>query len=155
MTTDWRGKPFYFEDFRVGDSHDTVSYTVGKDEIIAYASKWDPQPWHVDEDAAAASMFGGLTACSAHIFAIFCLVSPQWRNGAVQQPLASLGFDELRMLKPVYAGDTLTCISTVEVARASSSKADRGIVASRCVLHNQHGEPVFSLLASFLIARRG
>lgn len=152
MANNWQGKKFYFEDYRVGDSYPTDSHRVGKEEIIAFARQWDPQPWHTDEEAARASVFGGLTACSAHIFSIFSMISPRWSNGAIQQPIASLGFDQLRMLKPVYAGDTLHCVSNVETARRSSSKPDRGIVASRVDMHNQHGEVVFSVLATFMIA---
>jgi len=148
-------KAFYFEDYKVGDQYKTISHTVDKEEIIEFASKWDPQPWHTDEAAAKASIFGGLTACSAHIFSIFCITSQQWEIGVEQQALASLGFDEMRMHRPVFAGDTLHCVNTIEMARASKSKEDRGVVATRGELVNQDGEVVFSILASFLMKRRG
>ena len=154
MESDLSGQPFWFENYRVGDSYRTLCHTVSATEIIEFAGKWDPQPWHTDEAAASASIFGGLTACSAHVFSIFSLISPKWENGALQQPLASLGFDEMRMIKPVYAGDTLQCTSTVELARPSRSKPDRGVVASRIEMRNLHGDVVFSVLATFLIATR-
>lgn len=145
---------FYFEDYRVGDEYKTVTYTVGKEEIIEFAKKWDPQPFHIDETAAAASIFGGLTACSAHIFALYCITSQQWQLGVEQQALASLGFDEMRMHMPVYAGDTLYCNNKVEMVRASKSKPDRGIVATRCELVNQREEVVYSILSTYLMKRR-
>ena len=148
-----RGKPFYFDDYVVGDVQRGMSYTVDKQEVIDFATKWDPQLWHIDEEAAKASFFGGLTACSAHIFSIFCISSQQWESGVVQQAIASLGFDEMRMHKPVYAGDTLHCTSMAELARLSKSKNDRGIIACRCELVNQKGECVFSILSSYLMAR--
>lgn len=152
MDQDWAGQPFYFENYQVGDCYPTVSHQVSKEAVIAFARQWDPQPWHIDEAAARDSLFGGLTACSAHVFSIFSSISPQWRNGAIQQPLASLGFDQMRMLRPVYAGDTVHCVSTIESARRSSSKPDRGIVSSRVDMYNQSGEHLFSILATFIIA---
>lgn len=148
------GNAVYFEDCAVGDQHRSITMTVDKSEIIEFATKWDPQPWHIDEALAEQSMFGGLTACSAHIFSLFCVVSPQWESGETQQVLASLGFDEMRMLKPLYAGDSIYCLNTLELARVSRSKSDRGIVAARCELINQNDEVVFSILSTFLMAKK-
>ena len=114
---------------------------------------WDPQPWHIDEDIARASHFSGLTACSAHIFSVFCITTQRWQSGVVQQAIAGLGFDEMRMHKPVYAGDTLRCVSIVGAARVSQSKPDRGIVTYHTQLLNQNNEVVFSIKASTLMAR--
>jgi len=146
-------KPFYLDDHVVGATVQCGSYEVTAEEIIEFAGKWDPQPWHVDEEAAKASFFGGLTACSAHIFSIYCITSPQWRNGAVQQAMASLGFDELRMLKPVYAGDRLRCVTTFDTVRVSRSKPDRGIVVYASELINQDDEVVFTAKCTTLMAR--
>jgi len=147
-------QPFYFDDYVVGDHHRAMSYQLEKQEVIDFAKKWDPQPWHIDEEAAKAAIFGGLTACSAQLFSIACITSQQWESGVVQQAVASLGFDEMRMHKPVYAGDIVQCTSTVELARISKSNSDRGVVACRCELSNQHGERVYSMLSSFLVARK-
>jgi acyl dehydratase len=148
-----QGTPYYFDDHVVGAEHTAGSYTLTAQEIIEFARKWDPQPWHIDETAAKASHFGGLTACSAHIFAIFCITSQRWESGVVQQAIAGLGFDEMRMHKPVYAGDTLCCISIIDTARVSQSKPDRGIVTYHTHLVNQANERVFSIKASTLMAR--
>lgn len=144
---------WYFDAHVVGEKVECGSYELCPNEMIEFARKWDPQPWHIDEDAAKASFFGGLTACSAHIFSIYCIASVQLQNGAVPQALASLGFDDMRMLKPVYAGDTLRCVTTVDSARVSNSKPDRGIVVYASDLINQHGETVFSCKCSTLMAR--
>tara|TARA_R110002073_G_scaffold3509_7_gene23291 strand:- start:10732 stop:11220 length:489 start_codon:yes stop_codon:yes gene_type:complete len=148
-----QGKPFFFDDHIVGAEHAAGSYTVTAQEIIEFALKWDPQPWHTDETVARASHFGGLTACSAHIFSIFCITSQRWQSGVVQQAIAGLGFDEMRMHSPVYAGDTLRCISIIDTARVSRSKPDRGIVIYHTHLVNQHDVRVFSIKASSLMAR--
>lgn len=147
-------RKFYFEDHVQGDTIECGTYTLTAPEIIAFARQWDPQPWHVDEEAAKASFFGGLTACSAHIFAVYSCITPEWQNGAVQQAIASLGFDEMRMLKPVYAGDRLRCLTRIDTVRASRSKPDRGIVVYATELRNQHDEVVFTIKCSTLMARR-
>jgi acyl dehydratase len=147
------GDPFYFDDCVVGEAHAADSRTITAREIIEFASLWDPQPWHTDEEVAKASIFGGLTACSAHIFSIFCITSQRWQSGVVQQAIAGLGFDEMRMHKPVYAGDTLRCVSIVHAARVSKSKPDRGIVTYQTQLINQDEETVFSIKASTLMTR--
>ena len=146
-------KKYFLEDHIEGDVIQCGTYEVTKAEVIEFAQTWDPQPWHIDEEAAKASFFGGLTACSAHIFSMYCVTSPRWQNGAVQQAVASLGFDEMRMLKPVYVGDRLRCETVVESARVSRSKPDRGIVVYASTLLNQQGEPVFSIKCSTLMAR--
>jgi acyl dehydratase len=148
-----QGKPFYFDDCVIGAEHAAASHEVTAAAIIQFATTWDPQPWHIDEEIARASHFGGLTACSAHIFSIFCITSQRWQSGVVQQAIAGLGFDEMRMHKPVYAGDTLRCVSVVDAARASRSKPDRGIVIYHTQLINQDNEVVFSIKASTMMAR--
>jgi acyl dehydratase len=153
MSSDLQGKPFYFDDLIVGAEHAAASHVVTAQAIIEFAQIWDPQPWHIDEAYARASIFGGLTACSAHIFSIFCITSQRWQSGVVQQAIAGLGFDEMRMHKPVYANDTLRCVSIVDAARLSRSKPDRGIVTYHTHLLNQHDERVFSIKASTLMAR--
>jgi acyl dehydratase len=153
VSPDLQGKPFYFDDCVVGAEHAAASHTVTAQDIISFARTWDPQPWHIDEEFARASHFGGLTACSAHIFSIFCITSQRWQSGVVQQAIAGLGFDEMRMHQPVYAGDTLRCVSRVDAARASASKPDRGIVIYHTQLINQNNAVVFSIKASTLMAR--
>lgn len=146
-------QPMFLDDHQVGESIKCGSYEVTAQEVIAFACKWDPQPWHVDEEAAKASVFGGLTACSAHIFSIYCITSPQWQNGKIQQAIASLGFDGLRMRQPVFAGETVRCITTINSVRVSASKPDRGIVVYGSDLLNERDEVVFSVECATLMAR--
>jgi len=153
MSQGLQGKPFYFDDCVVGAEHHGASHTVSAREIIEFARMWDPQPWHIDEDSARTSHFGALTACSAHIFSIFCITSQRWQSGAVQQAIAGLGFDEMRMHQPVFAGDVLRCVSIVDAVRASQTKPDRGIVVYHTQLLNQNNEVVFSIKASTMMAR--
>lgn len=147
------GQPFYYDDYVVGDEHPCASYVVERDEVIAFASKWDPQPWHLDEQAAKESWFGGLTACSAHIFSIFCITSQQWQSGVRQMAIAGLGFDQMRMHKPVYVGDTLHCVSEVVEKRESKSNPAGGICTCLGKLVNQDGEVVFSVRASTMMMK--
>lgn len=144
----------YFDDLVLGEEHAAGTYEVTRDAIVDFATEWDPQPFHVDEEAAKASLFGGLTACSAHIFAIFCITSQRWQSGVVQMAVAGLGFDEMRMHRPVFAGDTLSCFSIVHALRDSGSRPECGIVTYRTELRNQSGETVFSVLATSMMARR-
>ena len=144
----------YFDDLVLGEEHPAGTYAVTREAIVAFASEWDPQPFHVDEAAAEASIFGGLTACSAHIFAIFCITSQRWQSGVVQMAVAGLGFDEMRMHRPVFAGDVLSCYSIVHALRDSGSRPECGIVTYRTELRNQAGETVFSILATSMMARR-
>lgn len=145
---------YYFEDFKVGDQHPSISYSVDKEEVIDFAKKWDPQPWHIDEQAAAESIFGGLTACSAHIFSIFCITSQNWLESGKQHVVASLGFDKLRTLKPVYVGDTIHCVSTVKDTRVSDSRPGVGIIVCQCELFNQQSDTVFSTESAFLMSMK-
>lgn len=153
MTVGGSGQPFFFDDCVVGEEHLAGSYEVTAASIIEFATEWDPQPFHIDEAAARDSIFGGLTACSAHIFSIFCITSQRWQSGAVQQALAGLGFDEMRMQQPVFAGDVLQCKTVVAAARKSNRHPDRGIVSYDTRLENQHGVVVFSVRAATMLAR--
>ena len=146
-------KLYYFEDFSEGDVQKSITFTVEKQQAIEFAKTWDPQPFHIDETAAAASHFGGLTCCSAQIFSIYCTLAQSWEDGGVQQAIASLGFDEMRMRKPVYAGDHLRCVTEVEDKRESKSNAAGGICVCRVELINQHDEVVFSIKASTMMMK--
>jgi len=143
----------YFEDFEVdGEQRFDGEYVLSSEEIIEVGRRWDPQPWHVDEEAARATPFGGLVAASAHLFAItswFATRMPK-RTAAI----AALGFDELRIHAPARAGDRLRATARCTSKRESRTKADRGIVVSRMELSNQNGDLVLSMSTTFLVARR-
>lgn len=142
----------WFEDVELGVTQRLGDYEVTREEIVEYASKWDPQPFHLDDEAAAESIFGGLTACFAHVFAILSrLVTLQERKLAV---LAGLGFEESRMLRPARPGDRLHVEQEHLSKRESRSKPDRGIVETRFTVVNQRGEAVLVNRGLVMVARR-
>src|SRR5262249_27400094 len=142
----------YFEETEVGAISTAGPYLVTRDEIIQFATRYDPTPRHIDEEVAARSMFGGLTASGAHTFAILILLTS--RLQPKQLTLAGLGWDELRLPNAVRPGDELDLEVRVLEKRESKSKPDRGILRRRVLLRNQKRETVLDCFASVLIARR-
>jgi acyl dehydratase len=143
----------YFEDFEVGSAERFEGeYVLSRDEIVEVGRRWDPQPFHVDEEAARSSIFGGLVAASAHLFAVSSWMATRmpYRTAA----LAALGFDEVRMQNPARVGDRLSATATCIEKRLSRSKPDRGIVRSLMQIRNQRDEVVMSLQSTFLVACR-
>ena len=142
----------YFEDAEIGTSCTVGAYLVTKNEIIQFAKQYDPMPRHIDEEAAARSVFGGLTASSAHTFSIFILLTTRLQPRLYV--LAAMGWDELRLPNAVRPGDELDLETTVLEMRESKSKSDRGIVRSRVLLRNQRRETVLECIGTVLVARR-
>jgi acyl dehydratase len=143
----------YFDDFRPGDVIELGSRTVTRDEIIAFAREFDPQPFHLDEDAARRSVYGGLLASGWHTAAMAMrLLDDAVVNDTVS--MGSPGVDELRWPRPVRPGDTLSARFTVLECRPSRSKPDRGIVRSLVEVRNQHGEIVMTSRSLGLFGRR-
>ena len=143
----------FFEDFHPGDVTDTGSVTVTREEIVAFARQFDPQPFHVDEDAARRSPFGGLIASGWHT-ASLCMRLVVALLGPDSGSLGSPGVDELRWLKPVRPGDELSVSAEVLEAIPSRSKPDRGMVKFRYTMRNQNGEEVMTMIALGLVLRR-
>jgi acyl dehydratase len=141
----------YFEDFEVGAVWHIGEHVVSRDEIIAFASRWDPQPFHIDEPAADASIFRGLTASSCHTYSISALIMHQ--NEYEIAAVAMLGA-ELRFPNPVRPGDRLTQTSECLETRLSRSHPHLGIVKTRTTLNNQSERPVLAIDSSFLVERR-
>lgn len=142
----------YFEDFKPGDSATFGKYVMEKDEMIEYAKKWDPQPFHIDEEKAADSVYKGLTASGAHIFAISYLLIMQ-REIKVKV-IGMLGIKEMKFEHPARPGDILTMTHECVDKRESKSKKDRGIVQNKIILKNQKGEIVLTFLDTVMIAKR-
>ncbi|HXJ82596.1 MAG TPA: MaoC family dehydratase [Candidatus Methylomirabilis sp.] len=143
----------YFEDVRVGETATLGSHTITGEDIIAFAKKYDPQPFHTDPDAARATIFGGLIASGWHTCAIMMRLSAEaaQRTGAVTT--GSPGVDSCRWLKPVRPGDTLTGRTEVLEAWPSRTKPI-GFVRSRIEMRNQQGEMVVSLVGLTMFRRR-
>jgi acyl dehydratase len=144
---------WYFEDFEVGKTIEIGSRSVTEEEIIAFAKQFDPQPFHVDKAAAEKSIYGGIIASGWHTCGmIMRLMVDEFLLEAAS--LGSPGVDEVRWLKPVRGGDTLTVTSTVLEARPSTSKSDRGMVVTLWRASNQHGELVATIKGMSLFGRR-
>jgi acyl dehydratase len=143
----------YFEDYVEGDVHSFGSIAVETDEIIEFAKRYDPQSFHTDPEAAKQTPFGGLIASGWHTTGLMMRLFADHYLTHVAS-LASPGVDELRWLKPVRPGDTLSVRVTVLKATPSRSKTDRGAVTSFIEVFNQAGEAVMTLRAVNMIARR-
>jgi acyl dehydratase len=143
----------YFEDFQVGEVHETRSYQVSREEIVAFARQFDPQPFHVDDEAARTSIFGGIVASGWHTASICHRLIVEDTLGKAAS-LGSPGVDELRWLRPVRPGDTLTARVEVLSLTPSRSKPDRGAIKFRFEVRNQNGEQVMTEIANALFGRR-
>ena len=143
----------YFEDFEPNQVFELGTHTVSEEEIVEFARRWDPQPFHVDPAAARDTVFGGLIASGGHTVAI-------WVRLYVESVLlggggrGSPGIDELRWHAPVRPGDNLRARLIVLDATPSSRQPGRGTVRSRAEMVNQEGATVMSMLHYAHFARR-
>jgi len=143
----------WFEDYVPGTTSELGSLRVDEAEVIDFAQRYDPQPFHVDREAATSGPFGGLIASGWHTCALMMRLLVEQYLSPVSS-LGSPGVDELRWLRPVRPGDELVLRTTVEDARLSASKPDRGIVRTRVELVDQEGREVLRLLATNLVLAR-
>ena len=143
----------YWEDIKEGEVVELGSRTLDKDRMVAFAHEFDPQPFHTDEKAAEASIWGGLIASGWLTGSVLMRI---FYDGFLKDTasMGSPGIDELRWLKPVRPGDTLTVRLTVLETAVSRSKPDRGIVRSLMEVLNQHGEIVMTTRGVNFFRRR-
>lgn len=134
----------YFEDYVVGDVHEFGGVQVEEDEMIAFARRFDPQPFHIDPVAAKESVFGGLIASGWYTASLIMRVLVDNYVSRVAS-LGSPGVDELRWLKPVRAGDTLSVRITVLETQRSRSKPDQGFVRTFVEVLNQNEDLVMTI----------
>ena len=143
----------YLEDFSVGQQFDSRSITVTAAEIKAFASQFDPQPFHLDEQAASKTFFGGLVASGWHTAALTMrlIVDSELKiaGGSI-----GAGADELKWPRPVRPGDTLHAVSEVLEVRPSKSRPDQGIIKMRTQTFNQDGQLVMNFVANMIVPRR-
>ena len=144
----------YFEDLEVGKERDFGTYEVTRDEVIEFAGKYDPQPFHLSDEEAAKTHFGRLAASGWHTAAMVMSVIARKVVGEKQAGLGSPGIDELRWLKPVYPGDTLHVRGEIIEKTPSRSKADIGSFRTRTTVTNQDDVPVMTFQSIVLIRRR-
>ena len=144
----------YLDDLKVGDTTCFGSYEVTREEVIEFARKYDPQPFHLSDEAAAKTHFGRLAASGWHTCAMAMGVIARHVVETEQAGLGSPGVDELRWLKPVYPGDTLSVSSEIVDVRPSRSKPDIGSFRSATTVTNQDGIPVLTFTSIVLMRRR-
>jgi acyl dehydratase len=146
-------RKYYFEDFSPGDVWEMEGPAISKEEIVDFASRYDPQYFHTDEDAAQHSPYGGLIASGWHTVSLCMrMVCDRYLLDAVSH--GSPGVSQIRWLRPVRPGDSLKLKMTVLEAKISRSKPDRGSVTHRWEVFNQDGEMVMSLEGVGILARR-
>ncbi len=142
----------YFDDYEVGKTEVARSYIANREEMINCAKKWDPQPFHVDEEAAKASIYGGITAPSIYTMAIADWLGHQFEYKMMS--LGLLGYDRMEFPTPVRPGDKLILSSTAIEKRESQTKPDRGVIRFNAVVSNQKDEPVLKFEAKVMMAKR-
>ena len=144
----------YFEDLEVGAETVFGHYDVTREEVIEFAGKYDPQPFHLSDEAAAKTHFGRIAASGWHTCAMTMAVIARHVVAAEQAGLGSPGVDELRWLKPVYPGDRLTVQGTIVEKTPSRSKPEIGSFRTRTLVTNQDDVPVMSFTSIVLMRRR-
>lgn len=143
-----------YEDVEVGQRAAFGRCVVTREEVIAFASRYDPQPFHLSDEAAAATHFGRLAASGWHTCAMTMAMLVEHMTANRQASLGSPGIDELRWLRPVHPGDTLRCETEVIARRRSASRPDMGLVRSRMTVFNQDDVAVMSFVSNGMIATR-
>ena len=144
----------YFEDFSVGDKAEFGQYEMTKEEIIEFASKYDPQPFHLSEEGGKASLFGGLCASGWHTCSATMRMMVDEMKEHETASLGSPGVDNVRWFKPVFPGDVLRVKTEVQETRKSKSRPQIGITKSLNKTLNQKDEVVMSFISNAIFIRR-
>ena len=146
-------REFYFEDIHAGDRFRSGDHAIGESEMVEFARRYDPQPFHTDPVAAQASLFGGLAASgwftAAVTMRLLALGELRIAGGMI-----GMGVEELRWPQPVRAGDRLNVETEVLEVRPSRSRPQHGIVRVRNVTHNGAGEIVQTMITALFVPRR-
>jgi acyl dehydratase len=144
----------YFEDLEIGAETDFGTYDVTREEVLEFARKYDPQPFHLSDEAAAETHFGRLSASGWHTCAMTMAVIARHVVEDEQAGLGSPGIDELRWRKPVYPGDTLHVRGRILDKTPSRSRPEMGSFRTETTVTNQEGQPVLTFISIVLIRRR-
>jgi acyl dehydratase len=144
----------YFEDLVVGAETEFGSYAVTREEVLEFARKYDPQPFHLSDEEAAKTHFGRIAASGWHTAAMTMAVIARHVVGDRQAGLGSPGIDELRWKKPVYPGDTLHVRGRILDKTPSRSRPEMGSFRTETSVTNQHGELVMTFTSIVLMRRR-
>ena len=154
----------FFEDLEIGARRELGSFTFTAESIKKFAAQFDPQAFHLDEEAGRRSLFGGLAASGWHVGSVCMKLLVADGQRLMKEAAArgeeiviwgpSPGFRELRWIRPVLAGDTISFSSVIETKRSSEKRPEWGIVQARNTGVNQRGELVYSVLATAFVPRR-
>ena len=145
----------FWQDMRVGETFATHSITISKQDILDFAADFDPQPYHLNSEAAEKSIFGGLCASGWHVTALMMrLLTDTFADDRINL-LGSNGVSRLRWRKPVFAGDTLSSTITVATVPPMAPEQRFGFIDCDIDVSNQDGDSVISLTTSLMIARDG
>ena len=144
----------YFEDFNVGDEVRFGRYEVTAEEIIDFARRYDPQPFHIDPEAAKQSLFGTLCASGWHTCAMTMRMLVQWMQESGQTSEGSPGIEQLRWLRPVVPGDVLSMCVKVVGARLSGSRPGYGLVTFEQQTVDAAGKPVMTMTSTVFFRQR-
>ena len=144
----------YFEDLTVGDKASFGSYEVTRAEVLAFAEKYDPQPFHLSDEAAAKTHFGRMSASGWHTCAMTMSMFVEHMKANPSASLGAGGIDELRWIKPVFPGDTLRLQHTILEKRPMSKRLDVGLVRTTWEMFNQHGDKVLYMEGYGMFRRR-
>ena len=144
----------YWEDVEVGAVQRFGAYAVTREEVLAFARAYDPQPFHLDDEAAAQSLFGRLSASGWHTCAMTMRMLVDHMEKADMASLGSPGIDDLRWLKPVHPGDMLSVETEILEKRPLESRPDVGLHKSRTSVFNQDGVEVMRFTSNMMSRRR-
>ncbi len=144
---------YYLDELKIGDRFESGGYSFTESSIVDFAFTYDPQPFHIDADAARKSNYGGLIASGFHTLSVaFRLI---YQTGFIRSAsMGGPGMDELRWLKPVHVGDTIRSIGEVRDIVPSKSKPDRGILKFHLTALNQRDEAVMTVTFIILVKRK-
>ncbi|MEE9432879.1 MAG: MaoC family dehydratase [Sphingorhabdus sp.] len=145
----------YYEDIETGVIRKYGRYEVTREEVIDFARQYDPQIFHLDDEAAAKTHFGRLSASGWHTAAMAMRMMVDSMNEHKQAGLGSPGVEKLRWIKPVYPDDTLRCESETLSKRRSKSRPEMGLLQGSLTVYNQHDEKVMTMESTGLIEVRG
>ena len=144
---------WYFDDLEPGATFETLGKTLSEAEILDFAFRYDPQPFHIDVVYAEEGPFGGLIASGIQTLAVALRMVLQAQVFAPDASMGSPGVDEIRWLRPVRPGDTLRARGEVLEARPSRSKPDRGVMRYKMEVLNQNDEPVMTMVSAQILRR--
>jgi acyl dehydratase len=147
-------QPVYFEDFQVGQSWDYGGETITKEEVLSFAIRFDPEPFHADEERAKKTVFGGLIASGIHTFALWRRMDHDFFTPMGSKFVAAAGFDDLNFVAPARPGDELTVHCEVIEKIPIRSRPDRGLIKFAYSIANQHDTVLMTMRNRVFIFRR-